>query len=698
MDLTPEQLAVRRKLATDFEFFAPAVLKIVSQEGGLKPFALTEQQKKLHEVAERQLRERGRVRIIVAKGRKTKTSTYVQGRFYWRVTHRKGVKAFVIAHETETTNELFSMTRRFYDYSPQDETVRPKATKMGASEMEFGEIGTSYSTGTAGNKNVGLGFTPHYLHLSEVSRFEKGEEIARGLMTAVADVEGTEIWIESTGNGPGDYFHSQVMAALAGKSDFEVVFLEWWLEANYASDEPIEPDEEEQKLLAAHPRLTVRNLAWRRKRIAMYGGDDAARMLFRREFPMTLSDVFAANDASFISPDLVADAVKRSDHEVANGPLVVGIDPGGGGTDPTAVVARKGHRFVAKWLINDRDPDAVVGKIGVILRELQPKAVFVDLIGVGYHLVGRLSEKFPGVRGVDFRRTAMLSEQYGNKRAECYGLLKEWLTQASIPDDPLLRMELSVFKYKRRPNGQLMIEAKEDARERGFKSPNICDALALTVSEPVENGIMDDELWLIWPHKPDKKNKASEYLPECNFITMYGWLEDEQWCIAIVGVFVPDNEKRRIADQKTEKANAIVLKVMDGKGAYGFMEAATKLWNTYEPDYFYVPSRITVLTKDLRIKNLFVRRATFDRIEDVVAVGHDVLKEKCAWIRNTNSGRQFASRLARYPNGDDRALYGCIGLSLAHLRQRGNLAVQWVDDDDEAPRKPRGRTNRRTAY
>ena len=532
-----------------------------------------------------------------------------------------------------------------------------------------------------------------------LSRFERGEEIARGLMTAVADVNDTEIWIESTGNGPGDYFHSQVMAALSGKSDFEVVFLEWWLEPQYQSDEPIVPDDEELAMLAAHPRLTIKNLAWRRRRIAMYGGDDRAKTLFRVEFPMTMSDVFAVSDASFISPDLVTAAIARDEKDAPSGPLVVGIDPGGGGTDPTAVIARKGHRFIGKWLFNERDPDAVVGKIGVILRELQPKAIFVDLIGVGYHLVGRLAEKFPGVRGVDFRKTASDPQQFGNKRAECYSALRDWLIKASIPDDDLLRLELSVFKYKYRPGGQLMIESKEDAKERGFKSPNVCDAIAITLSEPVQDGILDESLWLMWPTKPVKGNLASEALPECNFITAYGWLEDEQWCVAIVGIFIPDNEKRRIANQQSEKANAIVFRVVDGKGIHDFMDCIQNLWATYKPDYFYLPSRMTILTKDLRMKHLFVRRANFERVEDVVAVAHDVLRERCAWLRNTDSARKLSARLARYPFGDDKALYGCIGLALAHLRQRGNLAVQWVDDDDgPIQRMRRNGTNRRTAY
>lgn len=693
--MTPDRLQKRAQLRDDFDYFS-RLLKIRTQQGGLAQFRMTEQQRKLHDVAERQLRERGCVRIIVAKGRKTKTSTYVQARFYWKVTHRKGVKAYVIAHDQETTDEIFSMTDRFYRNFPSDPTIRPTATNNSVRQLRFEELDSEYSVGTAGSKNTGRGMTPHYLHGSELAYWPRGEEIARGVITAVGEMPGTEVWLESTGNGPGDYFHSQVMAAINGENGYELVFLEWWLEPQYQSDMPIALTEEEQKMLATYPRLTVKNLAFRRKRIAEYGGDVN---LFRKEFPMSVGDVFASSERVHIPPDLVDAAVSRE--YGPDGPLVMGVDPGGGGHDPTAVVLRKGGNFIGKWLINDSDPEYVAGRVSSLIEEFKPKATFVDNIGVGYHLVTILSARHAGVRGIDFRRLALDEKRYKNRRAEAYDNLKEWIKTASIPDDKLLRMELSVFQSKFTPNGQMILESKEDAKARGHKSPNVSDALALTVAEPVETGILESSLWHIWPHVRKPKQPKSEMLPDCHFITAYAWMEDEKWCIAVVGVFLPDSERRRQAGQDVEKANAIVLKQMDGTGVYAFMDAAEKLWNTYKPDYFYVPTKTTIVVKDLRVKNLRVQKARHENLEDVVAVGHSVLKEGCAWLRNNRGGRMLAARLERYPYGDDGAVYGCISLALSHLRQRGNLAVQWdedVDDDLEGRRNARNRRDRRTAY
>lgn len=693
-NLTPAELEVRYQLATDFRYYAQNILKLRPMEGGLVPFIPTEQQMKLDAVAARQLRDKGRVRIIVAKGRKTRTSTYVQGRFYQKLTHTKGISAFIAAHDKETTSEIFDITDRFHRHAPQDERITPKATSNSARELAFASLDSKYSVGTAGSVNIGRGFTPQLLHLSEAAFFARGDEIARGLMSAVADEPGTEIWIESTGNGPGDWFHSQCMAAINGKSDFELVFLEWWLEPQYSSNDPIEPTEKELEMLATYPRLTIQNLAWRRKKIASYGneGED----LFRREFPMSVADVFSASGKSFIPVDLVDAAVSRE--AWPDGPLVMGIDPGGGGEDPTAVIIRKGGKFLGKWLISEKEPTATAGKVGRLIQELLPKAIFVDVIGVGYHLCGLLSDKYPGVRGVDFRKTAKDDRRFANTRAECYDGMKEWLRTASIPDDQLLRMELSMFQYRYRPNGQLAMETKDEAKERGNKSPNVADALSITFAEPVEDGMMGDSLWNVWPHKPIKSKPDSEKLPECNFITVYAWLEDEQWAVAVVGVFIPDSDKRQQAGQEGQKANAIILRCITGEGVYSFMDSAAKMWDAYSPDYFYIPTRASIVIKDLRIKNLHIRKANFERVEDVVAVAHSVLKEGCAWIRNTDAGGKLVARLSRYPHGEDKALYGCVGLALAHLRQRGNLAVKWTDDEDEAPRRRKRNESRTTAY
>jgi hypothetical protein len=58
----------------------------------------------------------------------------------------------------------------------------------------------------------------------------------------------------------------------------------------------------------------------------------------------------------------------------------------------------------------------------------------------------------------------------------------------SIPNDPELTTDLTSLHYSYR-GGALLIESKEDAAERGIKSPDRADSLTLTFAEPVSPSI-----------------------------------------------------------------------------------------------------------------------------------------------------------------------------------------------------------------
>ena len=52
---------------------------------------------------EDQRRRTGKVRIVVLKGRQQGCSTYTEGRFYWLVSNRKGLRAYILTHEADAT-------------------------------------------------------------------------------------------------------------------------------------------------------------------------------------------------------------------------------------------------------------------------------------------------------------------------------------------------------------------------------------------------------------------------------------------------------------------------------------------------------------------------------------------------------------------------------------------------------------------
>ena len=101
--------SIRRKLRDDFIHYASKCLKIRSKSGEIQSFNLNKAQAYIHDKVEHQRREQHKVRAIILKGRQQGCSTYIEGRFYWRVTHRFGVRAFILTHDNDATNNLFEL-------------------------------------------------------------------------------------------------------------------------------------------------------------------------------------------------------------------------------------------------------------------------------------------------------------------------------------------------------------------------------------------------------------------------------------------------------------------------------------------------------------------------------------------------------------------------------------------------------------
>ena len=134
----------------DFPFYARNCLKIRTKDKGLQPFILNSAQEDIHNKIQEQIDKTGRVRVILLKGRQQGASTYVEGRFIWKTTHNKGVRAFILTHDGESTNALFEMTERYYEHLPV--FVKPTTGAANAKETHFDKLASGYKIGTAGNK------------------------------------------------------------------------------------------------------------------------------------------------------------------------------------------------------------------------------------------------------------------------------------------------------------------------------------------------------------------------------------------------------------------------------------------------------------------------------------------------------------------------------------------------------------------
>ena len=510
-DSEQREIDIRRRLRAEFPYFAAKCLKIRTKSGAILPLELNRAQQFLHDEAEKMLQETGRVRINVLKGRQEGISTYIEARLYWKTTHRRGVRAFILTHEEDATKNLFEMAERFHENN--NPLVRPRTGAANAKELHFDLLDSGYRVGTARTKGTGRSSTIQYFHGSEVAFWPNAEEHAKGVMQAIPDADGTEAFRESTANGMGNYFHEQWKAAERGEGEYRNVFIPWFWMNEYRklvpSDEVFVKTDEENELQEQYG-LDDSQLAWRRQKIIDLSANGAdGDLAFKQEYPMNAAEAFQLTGKlrALINPRPVLKARKSTC--TPSGAYIVGVDDSRGG-DRFSTIKRMGRKA---WDVQSLTGDEVgtLGQRVSICKHIldtedpvagrKPDRMFIDA-GGGADLVDRLQEMGYGdrVKAINFGSSPIDLEQipgnagkliskYTNRRGEMWGKCNEWLTdehlEVDIPDEDSLHADLCASPIRRDSHDRIVLMSKDWIKtEYGF-SPDEGDALVLTFAEPV---------------------------------------------------------------------------------------------------------------------------------------------------------------------------------------------------------------------
>jgi hypothetical protein len=508
---------LRLKLKENFEHYAAKCLKIRTKSGSIEPFILNKAQKYIHERLEKQLRETGKIRAIVLKARQQGCSSYIGARLYHKVTHSFGIQAFILTHSLEATNNLFKMAKRFYEHTPA--LVKPQVATNNSKELVFNTLDSGYKLGTAENKNVGRSATIQLAHFSESAFWNNAADHATGVMQAIPNANNTEVILESTANGVGNYFHQEWQKAETGESEFIAIFIPWFWQDEYASNAPedFKRTVEEDQLVSFY-KLSDDQLNWRRKKIIelSVNGMDGAKA-FLQEYPSNSQSAFQlTGEDSYIPSDIVVRA-RHCDINDKYGPLIIGVDPARFGDDRTAIIRRQGRRAYKLESHIKLDTMQVAGRVHTIILEENPDMVCIDVGGLGAGVVDRLNEM--GHRDIVYAINAggspLNGGKYSNKRAEMWGELHEWLRNepCSIPDDDALHSDLCSIRYKVDSNSRLVMEQKADMKRRGVRSSDLADSLGLTFAMPpttARAGIGRDEKVKSMAESFNKQLKAKQ--------------------------------------------------------------------------------------------------------------------------------------------------------------------------------------------
>ncbi len=281
-------------MAINTKRYIEKYLKIRDKNAKVIPFKLNQPQCKLYEAIRRQAAAGKPVRVIILKARQMGFSTLTEAMIFKRTSTKRNITSAIVAHQSEATNNLFEMSKRFYSELPPQ--MQPEKKASNAKELVFNTDGNTglnsrIKVFTAGGDGIGRSDTLQNLHISELA-FWPGDVKATmtGLMQAVPQNPDTMVIIESTANG-FDYFKKLWDSAVAGESDYIPVFCAWW-ELDEYRRQP-EPDfkatKEEEEIRAVY-KLDDAQISWRRWAIKNLCGGDIEQ--FRQEYPACPEEAF----------------------------------------------------------------------------------------------------------------------------------------------------------------------------------------------------------------------------------------------------------------------------------------------------------------------------------------------------------------------------------------------------------------------
>lgn len=245
-------------------------------------------------------------KVIVLKLRKEGATTCLVGKSYHLL---RGTEAQLlqIGDQTDTTQTMWDMLRGYqetdgFDQWPSTLTRMTTSAKAGA-RAAWGH-GSSAWAETAGDKRAGQGTTPTIIHAEEVAHWGKDGAAANAsdtmlaLLNAIADTAGSYVFVSSTANGVGNWYHRTYGGAVtlaerkAGKKGNGWIKVFWpWHKSQWANKVTTQPERDEIEASLTEAELRGRilygwrpgQIAWRREQIASKCDGDEAK--FGQENP-----------------------------------------------------------------------------------------------------------------------------------------------------------------------------------------------------------------------------------------------------------------------------------------------------------------------------------------------------------------------------------------------------------------------------
>jgi len=302
----------------NFPKFCEKHLRITTKSGTEIPFILKPYQLRIANVIQEMIDAGLPVRIIILKARQLGISTLVAAYLYYKTITNKYIRSLTIAHDEESTINIFEMSHRFYDLSD----IQPMKRFSNRKELVFENpdnksrqstpgLMSKMGVATAGKKTAGRSKTIHNLHISELPYWLHAKKTMAGLVSSVPNKANSCIIIEATANGmsgDGGVFYEKCVRAQTGLDEFRFIFIAWFEDDDYRMKPPMgfKAEGKIADLAVRFPELDDEQLYW--ATYTLKNVCDGDWMTFCQEYPSTPEEAFVLSGRPFFNQ---FDIIKR---------------------------------------------------------------------------------------------------------------------------------------------------------------------------------------------------------------------------------------------------------------------------------------------------------------------------------------------------------------------------------------------------
>ena len=232
-----------KSIKIDYKKFIEHYFMVIDREEQVPvPFVLNKVQGKYLEMLNREYPNQEGLREIILKARQQGFSSFILALFTADFIMRPYSVSICISHRRDSTELLFKKVRFYLESYLQkkaeeekkiytEETLKSWLASDNKGMITNSTNDATFYIGTAGAKVGGRGGSARNVHFSEASFYQdtemlKAHEMILATAQQVPQGRGM-IFIESTANGEGNYYHAEWERASEGKSVYKPRFFGW---------------------------------------------------------------------------------------------------------------------------------------------------------------------------------------------------------------------------------------------------------------------------------------------------------------------------------------------------------------------------------------------------------------------------------------------------------------------------------------